>query len=203
VSKTRKELLEDMSGDVQDLSRAIEDHSTSFTVNGVEVHSPDILGASSQLDDGLRAHGKSMESAADSLVGAVALGIGGLISAALVNGVVQAALQTREANEAVLLEMARLIQILESLENLIERKGRISFDEAVKKTYATGTTTEDRITLINNLIHQQYVVEVEEIDEEDFLLVDKGSEDYEEFWTRVEAIKQALLPNPDEENEQA
>jgi hypothetical protein len=193
MSKTRKELIEDVSDGIHELSRAIEEHSVSATTHQVEVVSPDAVNAATRLGDSLQVHGNSMESATDNLVGGIALAVGGL----LFSGIVNAAIKNRQALEEVIHEVLRLIEVLQSLEKMNERKGRVSFDEAARKTYARGTTIEERTTFLNNLIYQD-IIEIEEINGEDYLFVNQESEEYNDFWDRIEKFRSALFPDSDE-----
>lgn len=207
----RKDFLES----INELSDAIDQHSqTTFSVDPIETYSPqmadaldkhgeNIESAADTLEKALSQHGKDIKtasstfgkdinSAADTILSAVVTGIGGLIGAAFIHGTMQITQKLFELLIDKVRERAQLTQLLNSLDSLTKQSDRISYDRAAKMSFAERTTTEDRITLLNNLIHEYEAVSLTAVDGEDYINIDSNSEGYKKFWGKNDEIAKAL-----------
>jgi hypothetical protein len=116
-------------------------------------------------------HGKNIKSAGESLmVGLIAstvIGIGGLIF----NKILDVAIQRGKLD-------AQIIQLVTSIYSLQQRHGPMDYDFILERSYAEGTTTDERRTLINGLVASGLIEDDNELYQGKLVIND---DHYEEF----------------------
>lgn len=183
---TRKELLGDLSENVEGLTGDIRDGAETYAASAdriaeaSETFELTVNGARVALDEAAEKHGRSLERAASDVAG-------GLIVSSIINvggtaigGIVKLALERQK-------EAVQRIQIIDSVVKLHDTHGPMDYDFLVKRSFAPNTGKKKRRTLINGLICEGILYE-EQIDGAMMVLLDEDSDALNAHWDWIDSL---------------
>lgn len=150
------------------------------------------------LENSNNEHATAVKEAArirgESLNKAVNTGVGGLIVVAVINiigsvieTVLKLAIERAKTN-------AQEIEIVESIWLLQQKYGAMTYNFALKRSYANNSTTDERRTLLNGLIMAGIIQDNYQGDP-NLLFIDKDADEFIEFYSWVEQIAGVKLIN--------
>lgn len=187
---TRKELIEELNGNFDDLTDAVADSraaylSASDAIEGAGLRLADKLESfEGALLPSSQALGRSIENAGSSLIAAI---VGGV--AVAVAGAMQAKFHDFLFDRVI--HIRRLQEIVASVLTLEDKFGELSYDIAVKRSFAHEADAETRENIINELIVWG-VIEETVRDGDSFLSIDVESDAYVGFWDWVNSVVDGL-----------
>lgn len=188
---TRKELLENLEYEMERLTEAQQYNSDALNrYNESQIQSSEgIERAAEHHGEQLIEASKSIESAGDSilagLVGGAAILVGG-ISSLFIGGVTLFAIKLLLER---IKETNKKTDIIKSILKLQSIYPYLTYRFVIDRSFAEGSTTEERQTLFNQLISEGFVTHYKH-DNVNALKIDADNPKLMEYWKWLDEIKQ-------------
>lgn len=162
---TRKELLESLQSEIENLSDRVTEGSEALDKQGDSQ-----IQAAKILSDGLS-------------------GLGGdLIAAAVVGGSLLLAGKAIAAVIDQLMEVKKKTDMIKSIQKLQERYSPLSYDFIVERSYVQGTSRDVRQSLLNELLHCE-IVTARKAESGEVLSIEPDNPKLSAYWEWLDGLR--------------